>query len=155
MCREFEIDVASVRFAFSVIQCCCMNIHYRNIDVAVMIIIHSCPLDVHDCLLVDVMTVVILMAYGISSADLHLCCSNPMLAGTDRSLPVHLITLRVSLRLPSAAAAVLQYYRQQEYLLAVDVSVRSRLMNKGCWISVAVLLVLLAVVAALKSLDSE
>ena len=135
-----------------------MNIHCRNIDEAVMIIIHSCPLDVHVFLLVDV---VILMAYGISSADLHLCCSNPMLAGTDRSLPVHLITLRVSLRLPSAAAAVLQYYRRQEYLLAVDVSVWSRLMTKGGLrrgrgrISVAVLGLLAIVAAALKSHDSE
>ena len=110
-----------------------MNIHCRNIDLAVMIIIiYSCPLDDHDCLLVDVMTVMVMMAYGISSADLHLCCSNPMLAGTDRSLPVHLITLRVSWRLPSADSAVAShYYRQQEYLLAVDVSVWTRLMTKG------------------------
>ena len=134
-----------------------MNIHCRNIDGAVMKIIHSCPLVDHHVFLLDVMAVMVLMMDGISSADLHLCCSNPMLAGTDRSLPVHLITLRASWRLPSAAAAVL-YYRQQEYLLAVDVSVWSRLMTKGGLrrgrISVAVL-GLLAIVAALKSHGSE
>ena len=83
-----------------------MSIHCRSSDVVVMIIIY----DDHDCLLVDVMTVMVLMAYGISSADLHLCCSNPMLAGTYRSLPVHLITLLVSWRLPSADSAVAPHY---------------------------------------------
>ena len=104
-----------------------MNIHCQNVDVAAIIIIHSCPAFCHHCLLLDVMAV---MAYEISSADLHLCCSNPMLAGTDQSLPVHLITLRVSLRLQSAAA-VLHYYRQQEYFLVADVSVWIRWMTKG------------------------
>ena len=133
-----------------------MNIHCRNIDVAVMMIIHPCPLLDDHYLFVDVMAVMVLMAYGISSADLHLCCSNPMLAGTYRSLPVHLITLRVSLRLPSAAAML--HYRQQECFLA-DVSVWIRLMTKGGLrrgrISVAVLGLLAIVVAALRSHGSK